>query len=201
MDRIELEIKVLQDEPVVFIVGGVHGAGKSSFCANLLNLNPIPFVTPEEIKKSLTVDYTQQEIYRRIHKQVYDYLESGQSFIFEHVMSGHYVERLISKAVMFNFNVHLVYIDIESADLACSRVRQRVNQGGHHRERDVIEKRLGESRENFYNNYKNKASSWSLYCNSDIEHRCVATARHSSGVRVYIQSRYKKFIALCNGKS
>ncbi len=200
MDGIELEFNILQAEPVVFIVGGVHGAGKSSFCAKLLSFKQLPLVTPEEVRKTLTEDYSQQEIYRRIHQQVDEYLGLGKSFIFEHVMSGHYVEKLISKANAYDLNVHLVYIDIKSSELAYSRVAERVSQGGHHRDQETIKRRLGESRTNFYNNYKNMANSWSLYCNSEEQHRCIATRGHSSEIKVYLELEFKTFIALCTGK-
>ena len=114
-------------------------------------------------------------------------------------MSGSYVEKLIAKAKMSEFDVHLIYnyIYINSIDLVQSRIDRRIKAGGHNIERDKIATRLIESRLNFYERYKNIADSWDLYCNSGNSFICITSFNRASDIAVHLDADYWEFVELC----
>lgn len=62
--------------------------------------------------------------------------------------------------------MHLVFLRLESVELALERVRVRVAQGGHNLPEDVIRRRFEQGRRNFGELYRPLVDSWQLYDNS-----------------------------------
>ena len=193
MAGFELDSLDLTKDKLLVIVGGVHGAGKSSFCRELIRQKSLPYLTNEEVRKEFTTELSRREIHKIISERVREFISSGRSFYFEHVMSGHFVEKLIALARNSDYNIHLVYIDIGSSQKALSRIEHRLKLNGHDVERNKVEERLKESRDNFLKKYQSQADSWELYNNEGEKRLKVATSNKLTGLHVQNEVLYEKF--------
>lgn len=63
---------------------------------------------------------------------------------------------------------HLVYLWLESPELAISRVSERVRLGGHTVPKATIRRRYQASLNNFFNLYQPITNSWQFYNNSEL---------------------------------
>lgn len=193
MHGIELDNIELSDNRQLVIVGGVHGAGKSTFCRELQEIKQFSYLSPQEILKEIVGGCGRQEIYKILSERVREYMSNYQPFIFEHVMSGDFVNKLMLLAKENSYSVHLIYIDIDSADLACKRIDKRIASCGHDVERDKVSSRLEESRNKFYKDYKDRADSWDLYDNNEMKFRRVASFNQISKLTIYLEDEYECF--------
>lgn len=64
------------------------------------------------------------------------------------------------------YRIEIVYLKLDSSQLALKRVAARVKQGGHSVLRDDVVRRFGRSWSNFQHIYRPLADKWSVYDNS-----------------------------------
>lgn len=180
--------------PHLVIAGGVHGAGKSSLCAELAEAWGWPWLTNQVIRREHPNGkaLSRGEVHGILRARVDEHTSAAQPFVFEHVMSGHYVDKLIDLADKHDFKTHLIYMDLRDAALSFERVDARKAQGGHDVEREKIEARLAESRANFWQRYRARATSWYLFDNSGPERRLLA--RHRAGQTDELDPGLQRFI-------
>ena len=182
MNGINWKSLKLNEQNSLIIIGGVHGAGKSTFCNSLQSQKKLAYITPEELKKDLAKETSHQTVLKNLLQRTNDLLENGESFYFEHTMSGNFVAKLIIKAKEQHFHVHLIYIDIASPEQAITRINQRVENNGHDVDRTRITKRLKESRSNFYCHYRELADSWEIYNNDSTYYRRIANSDNNDSI-------------------
>jgi predicted ABC-type ATPase len=72
------------------------------------------------------------------------------------------------------YEVHLIFFWLNSMELAKERVKQRVENGGHNINEDVIERRYKAGIVNLNKLYINFVDSWRIYNNSDNKHELIA---------------------------
>ena len=108
----------------------------------------------------------------RIHS--YDRLaHAGAGFAFETTLSGRaYVGRL-RKWKAAGYRVEIVYLQIDSPQLALKRIAARVKQGGHDVPREDVLRRFARSWANFDGVYRPLADAWMVYDNSGSESRLL----------------------------
>jgi predicted ABC-type ATPase len=193
MAGINLDKVELTDNGLLIIVGGSHGAGKSTYCRALMAAKPLPYLTPAELESELDTPTSRQELLKLLRRKALECISRHQSFYFEHIMSGNYVGKLIANAKAGNFNVHLVYINIENASRAIERIDGRIALNGHDVERDKIEARLNESRANFYKKYAPLADSWELLDNNGASYRRIASRSSKEDIVIELDSEYEHF--------
>ena len=184
---------ITTEHPTLIIVGGVHGAGKSTLCRELKEKLDWPYVTNQTVISDNPELQTRQQIHRRVLENVRNHLEEKRSFIFEHVMSGHFIDKLLSISATAGFQAHLIFIDLDSAKIALQRVNQRVADGGHHRSQKEITTRMEESRTNFWQRYRSLADSWVLCDNSGQTRIELARSNEEGGIRVNLQGKFNRF--------
>jgi predicted ABC-type ATPase len=192
MSRYLLDNLKLTSKSHVIIVGGTHGAGKSTLCRELKTELSWPYLTPQEILKEQPA-LSEKEVFRFILERVKGCLHEGQSFLFEHVMSGNFVDKLMKLAREKGFQIHLVYMNISSSAQACKRIGERVSSGGHYKEAQHVDRRLSESREKFWSVYRHEVDSWSLYDNS-LEYRCLLAFSRKGELTVVVKDEFTRFI-------
>jgi predicted ABC-type ATPase len=90
-----------------------------------------------------------------------EYTTAGESFAFETTLSGaHYLQR-IQEWKDLGYSVKLWFIALSSPELAISRVKERVAQGGHNIPEEVIRRRYTTGLENLPK-YQKVVKSWVL---------------------------------------
>lgn len=185
-------------EPFVLIVGGVHGAGKSTLCQRLAENHPHPIRSPQLLEAELNhLELSRADTLRELRDRVAKDLSSGRSFYFEHVMSGHYIDRLLDQIKAANFQSHLIYLNVDTTETAFQRVSHRVANDGHDVERELIESRLPESRRQFWHTYRRLADTWRLFDASTDALRLTAYGT-ATVTNVAHEPTYQDFTTTCS---
>lgn len=139
--------------PVLFVLAGVNGAGKSSIGGHLLTANRLSWYDPDAFAREWkdTSGCTQEaanavawaEGLRRLDAAV----ASGASFAFETTLGGSTIATRLRDAAATH-DVEVWFCGLRDADQHAARVRSRVQQGGHDIPEAMIRARFTTSRRN-----------------------------------------------------
>ena len=124
------------DRPLLVVLAGSNGAGKSTFYRRYLRATKLPFVNADDIARALypgapdSMAYQAMRVAERIRENL---LRLGVSFCMETVLSDTKSAKLdfFRLAQSLGFRVVLIHIRLASPQLSQARVHQRVNSGGH----------------------------------------------------------------------
>jgi predicted ABC-type ATPase len=92
------------------------------------------------------------------------------NFAFETTLAGRNYARWFRSWRQAGYTIHLVYLRLESADLAVARVAQRVSQGGHSIAEETVRQRYQRGLVNFFQLYRPLVNNWAVYENSHVDH-------------------------------
>jgi len=157
--------------PDLVALAGPNGAGKSTVGPALLrdSLGISIFVNADVIAQGLSGLEPEGAAFEagRIMLERLDGLARRRvSFAFETTWSGRAYARRISAMLEEGYRFHVVFLWLESADLAVARVEERIRAGGHAVPSDVVRRRYRAGIDNFLQIYRPLATSWRLYDNS-----------------------------------
>lgn len=132
----DIRARIASETRVVVVVAGPNGAGKSTFVETFLNPLDLRVVNPDAIARALSpadpgaVAYDAAGIADGVRR---DLLTRGISFCMETVFSDPEGAKLafLRDAQARGYVVILVFIGLDSSDLAVARVVQRTESGGH----------------------------------------------------------------------
>lgn len=150
-------------DKVYILLAGVNGAGKSTlynivgsfgpifpFCDNKA-FQEMPLVNSDNIVRELGDWRNIEDQYaagKIAIRRIREHFKVGVSFSQETTLAGKSIVRNIETAKALGYKVGIVYVGVESADIAKERVRRRVDRGGHGIPEADIEKRYVASFEN-----------------------------------------------------
>jgi len=165
----------------VYVVGGPNGSGKTTFVKQFLPnyVNVRNFVNADDIAVGLSpLDYTAMNITSgKLMLELIDkYKNKGESFGFETTLAGKRWIKMIKELNEAGYVTFIYFLDLASVDLAVSRVRYRVESGGHDIPEETIRRRYLRSRSNFWYNYKDMAHNWYLFDNSSKTPELIANS-------------------------
>ncbi|MCA0370571.1 MAG: zeta toxin family protein [Proteobacteria bacterium] len=172
--------------PHLVVIAGPNGAGKSTsapaLLRNTLHLNN--FVNADVIAQGLCA-YQPETVAiqagRIMLKRMNDLANEGVDFSFETTLSSRHFASWFKKLSLNGYKIHLVYLCLDSAQLAVQRVRERVASGGHFVPERIILRRYSASLRNFFHLYTQAVDSWQLYDNSVAQEiTLVASKRQGS---------------------
>jgi predicted ABC-type ATPase len=118
------------------VVAGPNGAGKSTFVDAFLRPTGLHVVNPDQIAKALAPDDPDSMAYQAAQAADtvrHDLVTRGVSFCMETVFSDPQGAKLafLRHARAQHYVVLLVFIGLETGELAIARVVERVDAGGH----------------------------------------------------------------------
>jgi predicted ABC-type ATPase len=125
--------------PVLTVVAGPYGSGKSSVIGTLEYEGRENLLDPDAVAKRINPSDPSRAAVtaaREVIGRAREYLESRQSFVIETTLSSGGTLGTMREARRNGFIVHLVYICLDTTERNIRRVRERVERGGH----DVPEK-------------------------------------------------------------
>ena len=140
--------------PVIFVLAGVNGAGKSSVAGASIQKRGGPFFNPDEVARRLRAEegLTLLESNERAWKEGKERLEAAISerkdFTFESTLGGNTIPRLLGKAAAAGLDVVVWFVGLSSPEQHLARVRARVAAGGHDIPEEKIRERWDGSRRN-----------------------------------------------------
>lgn len=140
--------------PVLFVLAGVNGAGKSSIGGEILRARGQNYFNPDEAARRIRDELgcaseeanalAWQEGRTRLAGSIAD----RRAFAFETTLGGNTMPRLIREAAASGFDVLVWYAGLQSVECHLARVRARVAAGGHAIPEVRIRERWDTSRRN-----------------------------------------------------
>lgn len=165
-----------QPQPVVVVLGGINGSGKTTSSKKLLadRLALLSFVNADVIAKGINgfdPESVAMEAGAIMIERLHKLADHGANFAVETTLAGRSYISFLKKLREKGYRVELYYFWLPTPDLAVRRVRGRVASGGHDIPEATIRKRYGRSMKNFWIEYRPLADFWAVYNNGGPEPR------------------------------
>jgi len=153
--------------PRCIVVAGPNGAGKTTFAKEYLPrvAKVIHFVNADLIAGGLSPlkpELAAIAAARVVLREIDRLAANKANFAFETTLSGLTYLRRINNWKQTGCRIEIVYLRLDSVDLAMRRIAARVLQGGHDvAKRDVV-RRFKRGWDNFESIYRPMAESWAI---------------------------------------
>jgi predicted ABC-type ATPase len=163
----------------LYIIAGCNGAGKTTASYTILPdiLDCREFVNADEIARGLSPfqpDNAGIHAGKLMLTRIKKLIESGENFAFETTLATKSYVNLVESAKQKGFQVTLLFFWLYSPELAISRVKNRVIEGGHNIPEDVIRRRYKSGLKNFFKLYLPVTDNWMFIDNSGENYGIIA---------------------------
>ena len=183
--------------PNVYLIGGPNGSGKTTIAKRLLPdfLGVIEYVNADEIAAGLS-PFNPQSVAIPAGRLMLERLALLKTrkvdFAFESTLAARNFARFLRDCKSFDYRVNLIYIWLQTPDLALERVRTRVASGGHNIPESVIRRRYERGRINLTQLYLPLCDTWIVYDNSRDEPSLVVERPFSQPTIIYDPSIWQQ---------
>lgn len=166
--------------PTFYLIAGPNGAGKTTFAKTFLPhyADCRKFLNADMIAAGLSpfdVDSAAVQAGRLLIQGMQATIKSEASFALETTLSGRGYVRQIHEMKAKGYRIVLFFLWISSAELAVTRVAQRVQQGGHNIPDEIIRRRYRAVVQNFFDLYKDLADEWYMIDNTQAQYKKIAS--------------------------
>lgn len=163
----------------LYIIAGPNGAGKTTASYTVLPeiLNCNEFVNADEIARGISPfnpDKVAIQAGKLMLNRIKELINKGETFAFETTLSSKYFVEFIKNAKEKDYEIVLLFLMLNSVNLAIKRVETRVKEGGHNIPTDVIIRRYKNGMKNFFSRYIAIVDKWFLVDNSGESFQFVA---------------------------
>ena len=160
-----------ETNPQVVIIAGPNGAGKSTLAPILLRdtFGLLEFVNADTISAGLSAFNTEAvalDAGRVMLTRLRELATHKQSFAFESTLSTRSYAPWINRLAQAGYEFHLLFLWLNTVDLAIQRVAERVRNGGHLVSEEIIQRRYNRGLDNLFELYLPLAKTWAVYDNS-----------------------------------
>ena len=157
--------------PQLVVVAGPNGAGKSTLAQDLLSAKYqlSEYVNADRIALGLAGSGAQNaaiDAGRVMINRMRNLASVRASFAFETTMASRSFAPWISGLAKSGYSVHIVYVWLQTPELAVQRVEERERAGGHSVAAEVVKRRYERGIANFFGLYRSIAHTWTVYDNS-----------------------------------
>ena len=172
--------------PTVYVIAGPNGAGKTTFASEFLPdfVDCREFLNADLIAAGLSPFAPESQNIRAgrlLSERIKELGEAKQDFGFETTLSGRsYVRMLKDMQQQQGYRVVLFFLWLPSANMAVSRVANRVRQGGHNVPEDDIRRRYVSGQRNLFQLYRPLVNAWWLYDASRLPPSLIASEEDSN---------------------
>lgn len=187
-----------KQKPTCFIIAGPNGAGKTTFalrylpqiagCRNFVNSDLIAYgLSPFD---SLSAQYEAGRLFLR---EIYANIDRRADFAFETTLAGRSQISLLKKLKKDDWQIVLFFLWIPDAAFSKSRVRERVEHGGHNIPDDAIYRRYPRVMQNLIKIYIPLCDKVLCYDNA-LSEPVLIFRRDKSGLSILNQDIYAKIM-------
>ncbi len=145
----------LGQNPRIYVLAGVNGAGKSSLAGAMLSQKGCECFDPDKVAREIlsgNPGISQAEANSRAWHAgkclLKDAISKRWDFVFETTLGGRTITRMLERALSAQIEVLVWYVGLNSLQLHIARVRARVAKGGHPIPVERIRERYDRSRLN-----------------------------------------------------
>jgi predicted ABC-type ATPase len=154
--------------PTIYLIAGCNGAGKTTFARQFLptEVKCLRFLNADELARGISPlkpSAGAVRAARLLLTQVDECLRRRETFALESTLSGKTYIRLFQRARRLGYEIELHYLWLASPAQAIARVRQRVQQGGHHVPAADIRRRFKRSLIHLLADYLPLATRWAVW--------------------------------------
>lgn len=171
----------------LYVIAGPNGAGKTTASYTILPdiFDCKEFVNADEIAKGLS-PFNQEKAGIKAGKlmlsRIKELLDKNETFAFETTLASKSFAGFIKKAKNKNYEVILLFLSLNSEELAIKRVETRVKEGGHNIPTNVIIRRYKGGILNLFNIYIPIVTKWILIDNSGTDFQVIAEGNKSETI-------------------
>jgi predicted ABC-type ATPase len=171
-------------QPTIYLIAGCNGAGKTTFAKEFLptEVKCLRFLNADEIARGLSpFDPSASAVKagRLLLQEIHDDIRRRQTFALETTLSGKTYIRLFRRARQLGYEIELHYLWLSSPAQAIARVRQRVQQGGHHVPAADIRRRFKRSLVHLLDDYLPLTTRWAIWDSRNLPvKRLAISASH-----------------------
>lgn len=163
----------------LYIIAGCNGAGKTTASYTVLPkmLDCKEFVNADEIARGLSPfqpENVDLQAGRLMLTRIKKLIEDGNDFAFETTLSTRSYANLIHVAKQKGYFITLLFLWLNSPELAIKRVKTRVIEGGHNIPENVIRRRYKSGLINFFQLYIPISDYWLLIDNSGEPYQVIS---------------------------
>ena len=184
--------------PQVIVIAGPNGAGKTTLAPFLLRdkLRVLEYVNADPIALGLSgFDPARVALQagRVMLNRLHELAEQQETFAFETTLAAKHYAEWIKKLRNDGYRFQLIFLWLQSRDLAVRRVQERVNAGGHDVPEQVILRRHAAGLRNFWKIYQPLADAWAVYDNSRSEALLIAAGDREVPLLVHDKRSWVSF--------
>ncbi len=191
----------MNSSPQIIILAGPNGAGKSTLAPYLLRdrLGLMEFVNADVIASGLSAfdpEHAAMDAGRVMLHRLRELAAQKKNFAFETTLATRTYAKWLRQLKQEGYRINLIFVALDSADLAVQRVKARVAAGGHNIPEETIRRRYEKGVHNFFHLYQELAETWVVYHNSDWQtSRIMAEGEGQNIQAIYLPTQWNAF---CN---
>jgi predicted ABC-type ATPase len=142
------------DLPILSVLAGVNGAGKSSVGGARFSESGITYFNPDDVAREIraeigcSIEEANAQAWNLGKERLQSAIRNRESYGFETTLGANTIPRLLLEAATSGFRVVVWFVGLSSAELHIARVRARVAAGGHDIPEVKIRERWDGSRRN-----------------------------------------------------
>ena len=175
----------MKPSPVLYLIAGSNGAGKTTFATEHFPnfVGPVDFLNADLIARGLSPfdpDKAAASAGRLVLKRIKELSHERATFAIETTLAGRSYARIIRRMREAGYQIHLYFLWIPGPGLALRRIQSRVKKGGHNIPAAVVRRRYGRTLQNLFQIYLALADHALILDNSGVVPRPVAAKREGS---------------------
>ena len=180
----------------MYIISGPNGSGKTTASYSILPelLDCSEFVNSDEFAKHLS-PFAPEAAYitasRLMLKKVQYLFDRREDFCIETTLATRALIKLTRKAQSLGYYVTVLYLWLESPDMAVNRVAARVSAGGHDIPEETIRRRYRMGLQYLFDSYMQTCDKWILADNSTPPFAIIAEGS-KKGFAIRDMEKYQK---------
>ncbi|NEQ85554.1 MAG: Zeta toxin family protein [Moorea sp. SIO2I5] len=179
------------NNPEIYVIGGCNGSGKTTFALNTFpNISNVEFINADIIAAQLNPsnpDVVAIQASRIMLQRLKTLAQQKLSFAFETTLAARSFAPFLRECQAQGYQINLIYVWLNTVELAITRVALRVASGGHNIPEDVIRRRYDRGIKNFLEIYSKIADCWQVYDNSS-KNQLIAFSNNRSQTVTIIQA-------------
>jgi len=161
--------------PQIVVIAGPNGAGKTTLAPFFLRdkLGVLEYVNADPIAHGLSgFDPGSMALQagRVMLNRLHELASQRKTFAFETTLAAKHYAGWIKKLRNEGYAFQIMFLWLQSPQLAVRRVRGRVQVGGHDVPEPIVLRRYAAGLKNFSNLYQPLANTWAVYDNSSSAH-------------------------------